>query len=427
LFKKNKALLLFISIICLLGAYGWNVRVKYSTAIPVFSAPSRSFNFIQYDLNDLEIYHPEEKFDFLFQKMSKLIFEGKGHISILHMGGSHVQGGALTDRMRSNFSTLTYGVTGERGFVFPYKMASTNSPSTIKCDWTGHWNGCRNSVSSDDCTWGMSGISTYTYDKSASFKIRTMKADSSFYRSNRIKVFYQCSDEYELLPDTNLLLREIVRNPEQGFDEFIFEEMYESVEFKVQRPDSIQDGYFVLQGLYLGNNSPGITYNTIGVNGAGTYSYLRCDMFKEQMQTLKPDLVFFGIGVNDANVPENDFNSALYEARYDSIISMIKQSNPAACFVFITNNDVYYQKKYPNRNGLKVQESMQRLAEKHNGAVYDLFAIMGGLGSIDDWRDSGLAAGDRIHLTKKGYELQADLMFEAFRNSFGNYLSQKNP
>ena len=254
-----------------------------------------------------------------------------------------------------------------------------------------------------------------------------MKADSSFYRSNRIKVFYQCSDEYELLADSNLLLREIVRNPEQGFDEFIFEEMYESVEFTVQRPDSINDGYFVLQGLYLGNNSPGITYNTIGVNGAGTYSYLRCDMFNEQMQTLKPDLVFFGIGVNDANVPENDFNSALYEARYDSIISMIKQSNPAACFVFITNNDVYYQKKYPNRNGLKVQESMQRLAEKHNGAVYDLFAIMGGLGSIDDWRDSGLAAGDRIHLTKKGYELQADLMFEAFRNSFGNYLSQKNP
>jgi hypothetical protein len=27
-------------------------------------------------------------------------------------------------------------------------------------------------------------------------------------------------------------------------------------------------------------------------------------------------------------------------------------------------------------------------------------------------------------LTKRGYELQADLMFEAFRNSFGDYLSE---
>jgi lysophospholipase L1-like esterase len=93
-------------------------------------------------------------------------------------------------------------------------------------------------------------------------------------------------------------------------------------------------------------------------------------------------------------------------------------------FIFVTNNDTYYNRKYPNRNALKVQEVMQNLAEKHNGAVYDMFAIMGGLGSIDDWRDNNLAAKDRIHLTKRGYELQADLMFEAFRNSFGDYLSE---
>jgi lysophospholipase L1-like esterase len=50
---------------------------------------------------------------------------------------------------------------------------------------------------------------------------------------------------------------------------------------------------------------------------------------------------------------------------------------------------------------------------------------MGGLGSIDDWKDAQLAASDRIHLTKKGYELQADMMFEAFRKAFGDYLNEK--
>lgn len=424
--RKKNIFLGFVAVAVL--TLGWATSFQRSEFIlPQFAKPTRQYQFIQYDINELDIYKPEESFNAFFGKLEHLIFDGKGHLSILHIGGSHVQGGMLPDKLRANFNSLSYGVLGERGFVFPYKMASTNSPSTIKCDWTGKWSGCRNSVSSDDCLWGMSGISTYTYDQKASFNLAALTSDSTYFPSSRIKVYYQASEDYHLYPDTNLLLLETLSFPDQGYDEFIFAEDYSSVRFFVERPDSVHDAFFILQGLYLGNNDPGITYNAIGVNGAGTYSYLRCGLFGEQMKTLKPDLVFFGIGVNDANVSESDFNMALYEARYDSIISMIKAANPEACFVFITNNDTYYQKRHPNRNAFKIQEAMQHLAERHNGAVYDLFAIMGGLGSVDDWRDNGLAAGDRIHLTKKGYEFQADLMFEAFRSSFGDYLSEKYP
>jgi hypothetical protein len=90
----------------------------------------------------------------------------------------------------------------------------------------------------------------------------------------------------------------------------------------------------------------------------------------------------------------------------------------------VTNNDTYFNKKRPNRNALKVQQAMYNLAARHNGAVYDLFEVMGGLGSIDKWVASGLASRDRIHFTRKGYELQADLMFDAFRKSFGDYLAE---
>jgi lysophospholipase L1-like esterase len=69
---------------------------------------------------------------------------------------------------------------------------------------------------------------------------------------------------------------------------------------------------------------------------------------------------------------------------------------------------------------------MYRLAAKYNGAVYDLFEIMGGLGSIRKWQNADLAASDKIHLSKKGYELQADMMTFAFREAFGNYLDKKH-
>lgn len=420
---RIKYFILFIIIGAALISLSWNTRPPSNYSLPNFQAPQRTHQFIQYQINDLDIYNPEEKFNGFFEKLKKLVFEGEGKISIVHMGGSHVQGGALTDRMRTNFSTLAYGLQGDRGLVFPFKLAGTNSPWSIQCKWTGNWSGCRNSVSSHSCNWGVSGIAAVTTDSIASIEVFTQASDSSLNAFDRIKIYYQASEGYGLYVDSTMNVIEHSHSDNGGYDEFIFDRFYSSAKIHVRRPGNLP-GEFDFQGFYFGSEEPGIAYNPIGVNGAGTYSYLRCGLFEEQMKTLKPDLVLFGIGVNDANVPSSDFDDKLYEARYDSIISKIESANPDVCFIFITNNDTYYNRKYPNKNAIKVQEAMQRLAEKHNGAVYDLFAIMGGLGSIDDWRDANLAAKDRIHLTRSGYELQADLMFDAFRRSFGDYLDE---
>ncbi len=381
--------------------------------------------FVKLELNELTLYNSTEKLNPLFDKIEDLVFHGNGKVSILHMGGSHVQGGFLTDRLRYNFSTLTYGVKGERGFVFPYKIAGTNSPYSIKCNWKGNWSGCRSSVSNHQCDWGMSGISAITSDSIASFEIMTTDIDSTVFLSNSVIIYHNSNEDYEISVDSSMSLVEVARNMEDGYDVFTFGKPYESFKFHIKRCVS-QPSEFMLQGIYFGNSElNGFTYNTIGVNGAGTYSYLRSTKFENQMLTIKPDLVFFGIGVNDANVPSDNFDQSAFEGRYEKLMEMIRRTNKDAVFIFITNNDTYYQKRQPNRNAYRVQESMHRLAEKYDGAVYDLFAIMGGLGSIDDWKDAQLAASDRIHLTKRGYELQADMMFEAFRSSFGDYLNEK--
>lgn len=381
--------------------------------------------FVRDEINELTIYNEQEKFEPFFSKMEKLIFEGDGKISILHMGGSHVQGGFLTDRLRHDFSSLCYGVKGERGFLFPYKLAGTNSPSTIKCNWKGNWSGCRSSVSNHDCDWGVSGISAQTSDSVASFELMVEDVDSTLFDANRIIVYYTGNGSYDLLPDSNMLVTSIESYPDDGYDIFTFARNYDSFRFTVSKC-SEGPATFILQGIYLGDDTKtGISYHAIGVNGAGTYSYLRASLFESQVMTIRPDIVFFGIGVNDANVPESDFDQKAFEERYERLMQMIRKSNPDVAFVFITNNDTYYQKRFPNRNAYKVQEAMHRLAEKHDAAVYDLFAIMGGLGSIDDWRDADLAAKDRIHLTRKGYYLQADMMFDAFKRAFGDYLQSK--
>ena len=57
-----------------------------------------------------------------------------------------------------------------------------------------------------------------------------------------------------------------------------------------------------------------------------------------------------------------------------------------------------------------------RLAKETDGAVWDLFDIMGGLGSMTKWRDAKLGQSDRIHFTPAGYILLGDLFFNAFLN-----------
>ena len=66
---------------------------------------------------------------------------------------------------------------------------------------------------------------------------------------------------------------------------------------------------------------------------------------------------------------------------------------------------------------------MQNLATKYNGGVWDLFSIMGGLGSIEFWARNGMASNrDRVHLSARGYRLLGDLMFVAFIRKYEEYL-----
>ena len=78
--------------------------------------------------NQLDFPSGAKQFDPVWQKMDTLIFKGKGHVNMVHVGGSHVQAGLLTDAIRYRLQSMAPGLSGERGFFFPYKVAQTNNP-----------------------------------------------------------------------------------------------------------------------------------------------------------------------------------------------------------------------------------------------------------------------------------------------------------
>ena len=74
-----------------------------------------------------------------------------------------------------------------------------------------------------------------------------------------------------------------------------------------------------------------------------------------------------------------------------------------------------------NPNGQVARRAFERLACKWQSGFWDLFEVMGGLGSVQRWRDLGLARPDRVHFTRAGYELVGRLFVEAFLNDYFDY------
>lgn len=381
-------------------------------------------DFIQYDSNYLHFYHDGANLNNFYAKLDTLMFEGKGKVNIMQMGGSHIQADIWSDQLRKNFHKVSPNLNGGRGFLFPFKLAKTNNPYYYEVSHTGEWQGFRNSVSKHHATWGVSGITAITNDSVASFSINFRGDDTPTYDFKRIKIFHnQDSLGYciELTKDTCVA---ITVNDSIGFTEFVFAEYKNVVDFTIYKNDSASQP-FELYGISLENNDPGVVYNSIGVNGASTSSYLRATLFKQHLQAIQPDLVIFCIGINDAYDP--GFCGNCYENNYDTLVDWIKSVSPKTNFIFVTNNDSYYKRRYPNKRVEEARLAMIRLATKHNAAMWDMYHVMGGLGSIKTWQKHGLAKTDKIHLTSDGYKLMGDLLFSAIMKGYADYTNKNTP
>ena len=373
---------------------------------------------IQYKKNILEFPGGTDSFEVFWQKLDYLIYTGKGQIHIMHIGGSHVQADFWTGKMRQLFQRYIMGADAPRGLVFPYKIARTNSPYNYTSSYTGKWKTCKISLVRKPCpNAGIMGYSAITYDSSASFKIYFRYGET--YPFTAVRIFY-LDDSLSFIPIPDIpdsLIIDTIKG--EGYIEYHFSEPLETIRIKLTRTDSLQKR-FTLMGLQLMNDDAGIVVHNVGVNGASVKSYLKADHFINNIKVVKPDLIIFSVGINDAL--EDDFSFETYVARYDSLITSIKKVVPDVQIIFTTNNDSYYRWRYPNKRAFVVQKAMRHLAEKYHAGYWDMFEIMGGLGSSWEWWLASYMQKDKIHFTKKGYFLIGELLFWAIMNAYGDHL-----
>ena len=355
-----------------------------------------------------------------FRSLDQLVFEGNRSVNVVHMGGSHVQAGILSDALRAHLQAWAPGLEGERGFLFPFALAGSNNPASYGVRYGGIWKGQRCAVPQHKGPWGVSGIRAVTQDPAAWFALFG-KSQPFAYRVAR--VFYRTADtsyapEFWPQPDS------VVVRTDLGAVEAHYSTDQDTVRVRL-RKTAPEQRFFSLEGVQLIRDSVGLKYHAIGVNGAATHSYLKSDRAAQQWPALAPDLVIFGIGINDAHVPYGNFDTVAYRIRYEAIMAQIRAVNPSCSFVFLTNNDCLYNGS-ANRHTPLVVETMYRLARRNHAAVWDFHALMGGQTSIYSWIRLGLANRDGIHLTKEGYILQARWLDEALEAAYHDYLAKNS-
>ncbi|MDR0602755.1 MAG: GDSL-type esterase/lipase family protein [Bacteroidales bacterium] len=384
----------------------------------LFSSDYMTETYIDFPAGDNTIY------DDFFKKLDQLIFEGEGNLTILHIGGSHIQAGTLSHQIRINLLSTFPGLVGNRGLIFPFSAAKTNNPQNYKTTYTGDWEICTNTHRLLKFPLGLMGICIATSDIQASIGIKLRNTDDVTFDFNRVYVLGTCDSGH-------------VRVMLQIRDSIIVEGVYDTVKsaycFELgtytdaftlffEKEDTLWDTFY-LRGFWLENNLPGISYVDVGVNGARVSSYLKCDYLENDLAFVNPDMCIFSIGINDAS--GSDFDTTHFQNNYKELIRRIRTVSPHCAILFTTNNDSFHRtgkRYYNNSNGRLAQQSFYSLAKYYNAGVWDLFSFMGGLNSMKKWETKGLAQRDKIHFTPQGYTVIGNFVYNAFIFEYINHL-----
>ena len=380
------------------------------------------YEHVNFDACYLQFPAKHQRFEALYRKMEHLRRGGEGLVNILHVGGSHVQAGVLSHRLRCNFSQIMQGRPQSRGLMFPFKVIRTNAPTDYEFSGTGSWRSARCIEAMPSYALGLSGATAVATSDDCSLNLYVDEA----YSFQRLRVLGEPigGECYPLVVTANA----DTLHPEQVEKDFLFSFPKPSNEctviFEGIKSDST---VFALRGVWPEHEGVRLTYTGSGINGAAVPSWLRAELFTEELSRLcPPDLVIFGIGVNDANTSAAKFSPESFKDNYRQLINNILIINPNAAFLFITNNDCWLRvgrrRHVFNANGPVVEKAMMELASEFDGAVFNQFQVMGGLGSSSEWVSAGLMNRDHVHFLSSGYRLMADLIYNAFVQDYNDYL-----
>lgn len=411
--KSHLKLLLYIFLI-------WNSNVVSAQDADDLQ---KQYPFLKTKLNLL--INDGEAMKHFYQNLNQLKLDKNITVRITQIGDSHLQADLFSGKIRERMQ-LNFGNAG-RGLIVPYHVARTNEPYTYQTSSNVIWKSKRNIALTDSMPIGVGGLTIATSEAGASIQIKIGNKPNLNYSFNKLTLFHEKGEncfDFDVKDSCGGTIAMLSALPFVGrrfHTEAILPSYENWISLTVRLRSYTQPSNTMVYGLLVENSKPGILYNTIGINGAEYRHYNKSLYFHEQQAALKPNLIILSLGTNEAF--SRSFDPTIFIQQVDSMVSNLKATNPLASIMITMPGDHFRNRKYKNINLPLIRQVLIDYCLASKIAYWDLFQIMGGLGSIAKWNAYHLTSKDLLHLNRRGYELQGELLFQAIIRGLNNYES----
>ena len=176
---------------------------------------------------------------------------------------------------------------------------------------------------------------------------------------------------------------------------------------------------------WVTENPKGITYESMGINGAEAALIQRWDeaMHAAYLKRRDPALIVLAYGTNEAS--DSKWSEAGYLETFSTILQRLRRAVPAASILVLGPPDRFVRIKgrwRPYEGVDRIVAAQQEACHENRCAYWNTRARMGAEGSMVNWVMAGLAQGDYVHFTSQGYQRLGSVLFQDIMRLYESYL-----
>jgi lysophospholipase L1-like esterase len=342
--------------------------------------------------------------------------EMPGPVRILHYGDSHTAADEWTGDLRSRFQEK-FG-DGGSGYSFAGRPWNGYRRLDVRTGSTRGWHTDGLVGRAGDGIYGLGGVSMTTRSPNEAVYLQA--------EGQQFELFYlqqPGGGALQIYDNGGLVERISTDGPEEpGYYH------YDTVPGPHKLEAETLDHSPVRLFGWTAENATGVTYETLGINGAQASIVLDWNepVLRSNIERRNPALVVLAYGTNEAGVKALTLEG--YRDMFAQLIGRIRAAAPTATILVIGPPDRYLhtRKGWEPMDKVDMIVEAQRQASVETGcAFWDLRAKMGGKGSMQQWVTAGMAQFDHVHFTGPGYRMLGDAVFRDLMGQYDVFLKAR--
>jgi lysophospholipase L1-like esterase len=342
--------------------------------------------------------------------------EMQGPLHILQYGDSHTAADEWTGELRTRFQEK-FG-DGGSGYSLAGRPYNGYRREDVRSGSTRGWHTDGLVGRTGDGVYGLGGIS---------MSVRTpgedvyVDADASQFEL----FYYQQPDGGALqLYDNGMPVDRILTEGLAGPAYYRFDAVPGQHKLEVETLDQAPVRLFG----WVAEKQTGVTYETLGINGAQASIMLDWneETLRSNIERRNPALIVLEYGTNEAG--QKYWTLESYRDMFTKVIQRLRDAAPTATILVIGPPDrgIRTRLGWGPMDKLDMIVQAQREAALATGCPFwDTRAKMGGKGSMQEWVTAGMAQNDHVHFVAPAYHILGDAIFRDLMSQYDVFLKAR--